>query len=244
MAEININEDQNKLKLSSEKRRQTKRKHQIQDHLMQRRNLFANQDMKQYVLIKKLQEVKEDINMKTEYEDPRDIKGLDLSKHLKKKKKSRKRCWIYRSPTHFKNRYPYIRCFWCHKLDHTKAICYMKMFEYIYHRVKEDFARKKMKMEQNQEKRAEKKEQKEYEQKILKLRSKELNSKLEFKEGKGEVQVLQWKGKTVGEYIVPGIIGPILDKFRHNLFDLEQIHRLVEKATPAKSLNLYSGYSN
>ena len=32
-----------------------------------------------------------------------------------------------------------------------------------------------------------KKEQKEYEQKILKLRSKELNSKLELKEGKGEV---------------------------------------------------------
>ena len=71
----------------------------------------------------------------------------------------------------------------------------MKMIEYIYHRVKEDCTRKKMKMEQNQEKRAEKKEQKEYEQQILKLRSKELNSKLEFKEGKGEVQVLQWKGK-------------------------------------------------
>ena len=67
----------------------------------------------------------------------------------------------------------------------------MKMIEYIYHRVKEDCARKEMKMEYNQEKRAEKKEQKEYEQKILKLRSKELNSKLELKEGKGEVQVLQ-----------------------------------------------------
>ena len=63
----------------------------------------------------------------------------------------------------------------------------MKMIEYIYHRVKEDYARKEMKMEQNQEKRAEKKEQKEYEQKTLKLRSKELNSKLELKEGKGEV---------------------------------------------------------
>ena len=44
---------------------------------------------------------------------------------------------------------------------------------------------------------SEKKEQKEYEQKILILRSKELNSKFELKEGKGEVQVLQWKGKTV-----------------------------------------------
>ena len=68
-------------------------------------------------------------------------------------------------------------------------------------------------MEQNQEKRAKKKEQKEYEQKILKLRSKELNSKFELKEGKGGVQLLQWKGKTVGEYIGPGLIGPTLNNF-------------------------------
>ena len=90
--------------------------------------------------------------------------------------------------------------------------------------MKEDCARKEMKIEQNQEKR-DKKEQKEYEQKILKLRSKELNSKFELKEGKGEVQVLQWKGKTIGEYIGPGLIGPTINKFRHNLFDLEQIQR-------------------
>ena len=91
---------------------------------------------------------------------------------------------------------------------------------------------------------SEKKEQKEYEQKIIKLRAKELNSKFELKEGKGEVQVLLLKGKTVGEYINPGLIGPTLNNFRHNLFDLEQIQRLVEKATPAKSLNLYKGFSN
>ena len=188
------------MKYHQEKRRQTKRKHLIQEHLMQRRNLFANQDMKQLDQIQKLQEGKEDKNLKIENEDPRDIKGLDQTKHLKRKKKSRKRCWICRSPTHFKNRCPYIRCFWCHKLGHTKATCHLKMIEYIYHRVKEDCARKKMKMEQNQEKR-EKKEQKEYEQKILKLRSKELNSKFEPKEGKGKVQVLQWKGKTIGEYL-------------------------------------------
>ena len=124
---------------------------------MQRRNLFANHDMKQLVQNQKLQEVKEDINIDIEYEDPRGIKGLDLSKYLKRKKKSRKRCWIYKSPTFFKSRYPYIRYYWCHKLSHTKATCHMKMIEYIYHRVKEDCARKEMKMEQNQEKRAKKK---------------------------------------------------------------------------------------
>ena len=57
---------------------------------MQRRNLFANQDMKQLVQNQKLQEVKEDINMDIEYEDPRDIKGLDLSKHLGRMKSPEK----------------------------------------------------------------------------------------------------------------------------------------------------------
>ena len=95
----------------------------------------------------------------------------------------------------------------------------MKMIEYIYHRVKEDVARKEMKMEQSQKKREEKMEQKQYEKKILEVRIKELNSKLEEKEGKGEVQVLQWKGNTIGEYKGSGLIGPILVKFRRSLFD-------------------------
>ena len=73
----------------------------------------------------------------------------------------------------------------------------MKMIEYVYHRVKEDVARKEMKMEQNQKKREQKMEQKQYEKKILEIRIKELNSKLEEKEGNGEVQVLQWKGKQL-----------------------------------------------
>ena len=57
---------------------------------MQRRNLFANQDMKQLDQIQKLQEGKEDKSLKTENEDPRDIKGLDLSKYLKRKKSPEK----------------------------------------------------------------------------------------------------------------------------------------------------------
>ena len=46
--------------------------------------------MKQLVQIQKLKEVKEDIIMKIEYEDPRGIKGLGLSKHLKRKKSPEK----------------------------------------------------------------------------------------------------------------------------------------------------------
>ena len=112
---------------------------------MQRRNIFANKDMKQLDQIQKHQEGKEDKSLKIENEDPRDIKGLDLTKHLKRKKKSRKRCWICRSPIHFKNRCPYIRCFWCHKLGHTKATCDLKMIKYIYHRGKRTLLEKRWK---------------------------------------------------------------------------------------------------
>ena len=118
------------------------------------------------------------------------------------------------------------------------------MIEYVYHRVKEEISRKEIKKEENKEKRIRKKEQKDYELKILELRARELNSKLEPKEGKGEVQVLTWKGTTIGEYVGPGLLGPVLEKFRSNRFDFEQINRLLEKAVPVKSLNLYKGLSN
>ena len=55
---------------------------------------------------------------------------------------------------------------------------------------------------------------------------------------------MQWKGNTIGEYQGPGLIGPILEKFRRNLFDLDQINRLLEKAGPVKCLNLYRGMTN
>ena len=54
-------------------------------------------------------------------------------------------------------------------------------------------------------KRGRKKNQKEYEQKILSLRAKEIDSKLEVKSGEGEVQALKWKRITVGEFIGQGI---------------------------------------
>ena len=151
--------------------------------LMQKRNPFANQIGEKVEQNNKPQEDEEEIFIEKS-EDPRGIKGLELSKHSKKRKKSRRRCWICRSPTHYKNRCPFIRCFWCHKLGHTKANCHMRMIEYIFHRVREDCARKEMKMQENKEKRKEKQEQKEYEMKILNLRAKELGVKLENKKEK------------------------------------------------------------
>ena len=65
---------------------------------------------------------------------------------------------------------------------------------------------------------------------------------LEEKEGKGEVQAVQWKMNTIGEYKGSALIGPILEKFCRNLFDFEQINWLLEKANPVESLNLYRGF--
>ena len=118
------------------------------------------------------------------------------------------------------------------------------MIEYIYDMVKEDMARKENKMEENQEKRKKKKELKELEKKILSLRAKEPNSKMESKNRKGEVQVITWKGITIGEYTGPGLLGPTLEKFRKDRFDFEQINGLLDKASPVKSLQLYNGRSS
>ena len=119
MVERNRNEDLEQMKKSAEKRKLSKRKNQIQMVLMQRRNLFANQNGEQMEQNHKPQEDKEDEFRK---EEPREIKGLNLSKHCKKRKKSKKRCWICQSPTHFKNRYPYIRCFGAIKQGKLKLI--------------------------------------------------------------------------------------------------------------------------
>ena len=91
------------------------------------------------------------------------------------------------------------------------------MIEYIYQRIKEDITRKENKMEENQ-KRKKKKEHKELQKKILRLSSKGLNSKFEPKNGKGEVQVITWKGITIGEYKGPGLLGTSLEKFRKGRF--------------------------
>ena len=64
------------------------------------------------------------------------------------------------------------------------------------------------------------------------------------KEGKGDIQVLIYKGTTAGEYIGPGLLGPTLTKIRQNTFNYEQLNVLVEKATPIKCFNLIKGLSN
>ena len=56
------------------------------------------------------------------------------------------------------------------------------------------------------------------------------------KEGKGDIQVLIYKGTTVGEYIGPGLLGSTLAKIMQNTFNFEQFNVLVEKGVPIASI--------
>ena len=86
MAERNKNDELEQMKKSTEKRRLNKRKSQIQIYLMQRRNLFANPNGEQMKQNHKPQEDKEDMILEFRKENPKEIKGLYLSKHCMKKK--------------------------------------------------------------------------------------------------------------------------------------------------------------
>ena len=80
-------------------------------------------------------------------EETKVLGHLDLNQHYKKRVKSdKKKCWICKSKNHLKKRCPKLRCFWCHSLGHTKANFHLRMIEYIFHRVKENTARKEMKI--------------------------------------------------------------------------------------------------
>ena len=87
---------------------------------------------------------------------------MNLSKHKKRIKKNKKKCWICRSSCHLKKTCPYIRFFYCKRLRHTKDICNQKMIEFIYNKAKKDLTRKEMKKKQNKEKRDNRQEEKEF----------------------------------------------------------------------------------
>ena len=206
--------------------------------IRKRRILFDNPEVGK---VGQPNEAPEDIEVE---EGPREKGWLDLSSHKKRRKQSKKKCWICRSSTHFKSSCPFIKCLYCHQFGHMKINCHKRMIEYVFRRVKEDSERKKRRMKQNGIERKKKEETKEIQLKVLKDRAQYSSCKLKNVEGKGEVQWLFWKEKEIGEYIGPGLLAPTLVKFRHNLFKWEQIHMLVERAAPYKVFKIYDGLSH
>ena len=155
MAEREYNEEIQELKKSAEKRKLSRRKRTIEEMIRKRRNLFANPEVGK---VGQPNEAPEDIEVE---EGPREKGWLDLSSHKKRRKQSKKKCWICRSSTHFKSRCPFIKCFYCHQFGHMKINCHKRMIEYVFRRVKEDSERKKKRTEQNGIEREKKEEIKE-----------------------------------------------------------------------------------
>ena len=72
----------------------------------------------------------EDIEDKTnKKEEPSKQKGkINMSNYKYRTRKSKKRCWICKSPNHC----PKIKCFHCHKLGHVKEHCYKRKVDFIF----------------------------------------------------------------------------------------------------------------
>jgi len=119
--------------------------------------------------------------IKAEEKEDLRVKGcIDLSKyHKKKRKKSKKRCWICLSPHHLKRTCPKIRCFHFGKLGHLKTNCFRKKLDYLFQKVKEKYEIEKQSNKLKKELQKQKKEEREKELEIIKLRANHLEFHLE-----------------------------------------------------------------
>ena len=134
MAERQNDDTLKKVKDSAEKRHLKIRKERLQTESMSRRKLFAANVGEFDIQINEPKEVKEDSIYDKMKEGPSVNAHLELSKCKRRRKHCRKKCWNCRSSSHFKNRCPYLRCFFCHKMGHLKKNCHLKMLEYIYNK--------------------------------------------------------------------------------------------------------------
>jgi len=94
-----------------------RRKRRLDDYLLSKR-ILPNLPTEAFIEPEQQYKAPEVLEDKTKKkEEPSEQKGkLNLSNHRNKSRKSKKRCWICKSPNHFKNNCPKIKCFHCHKL--------------------------------------------------------------------------------------------------------------------------------
>ena len=168
---------------------------------------------------------------KTRKEEPREPKGLtNLSNFKKKTRKTGRKCWICKSPNHFKKNCPNIKCFHCHKLGHMKEHCYKRKVDFIFNWLWE------------------------MSQKYIEALKKRYKQKEEicrkFRESKykkdGEVYKVFNKEIEVGVYIGPGT--PKQFQSYNEIQPCSTNKRFVEacvrKATPVEKIRLFKGYTN
>ncbi len=116
--------------------RLNRRKEAIQKKLFQTRTTSTLQKEQTFTTTMNAQEEPE---VKPS-EESRPYGHKDLSKHHQAKpRRSRRRCWICKSPNHYKRQCPNNRCFYCHILGHIKADCNKRKINFIFNRLMEMF---------------------------------------------------------------------------------------------------------
>ena len=116
--------------------RLNRRKEAIQKKLFEARTTSTLQKEQTFPKAMNAQEEPEEKPL----EESRPYGHKDLSKHHKAKpRRSRRRCWICKSPNHYKRQCPSNRCFYCHMLGHVKADCNKRKINFIFNRLMEMF---------------------------------------------------------------------------------------------------------
>ena len=137
------------LKKETIKTRLEKRKHKIQEQLLNKRTLHAKQ-MELAHPNKEYPEEKEVLK-----EDEGKKQKLNLNQyHKKAKRKSKKRCWYCGEKTHFKRQCPNLNCFYCHKPGHLKKDCWKRKINILFDKIlqQENKKEKRKKWKRNKEK--------------------------------------------------------------------------------------------
>ena len=146
------------------------------------------------------------------------------------KRKSKKKCWLCKSPFHLKLNCPKIKCFYCNKLGHVKKNCYKRKTDYIYNwlwnmntKWRETFKEK-------------------YRRKI------EICRKFKYSTYKkeGDTYKVYWKDQEVGEYYGPGTPRQFssFNKTLPGSPDIRFVDAGIAKPKHLKELKLINGLFN
>ncbi len=176
----------------------------------------------------------EDIEMDLEVSEEPKQGFYDLNWHSHRKgHKSRKKCWLCKSPDHLKKKCPHIRCFYCHRPGHIKANCYLRKINYVFNRLRET----RVKQKQGSPFKAVLTENDEKKKKIYELRTK---GKFEFKwENQGSTLPYEvyWNDIHLGTYVGPGL-NPDEEVFTRSPIDWDLMNRIVKRNYPLKRIYL------
>ena len=213
-----------------QKTNELRRKKELQEKLYNKRLLLAQTVDKEEPSRSPYQEVKE-----VKKEEHSEKKLPNLSQHYRRYfKKSKKKCWICKSSSHFKNKCPHIKCFYCHKYGHIKSNCWHRKMDLLLHTMEKEQLKKNNKKQRRNMRNKYQKEQSE----IYKFRLKDS----EFKEIKGN-HILFYKHEPIGIY-TKNNSPPDLNQLQQKNINWKKVDILLAKPVQINNLTLMEDFVN